>query len=362
MKENRQHIWQDTHTHTTLPHSHTHLALTVSLCQEPSVSPLKLKTLCQQTVLPSVPPFFYNRFCYCTTAASALCTRVGLHICALLFLSFFFFLVMYIGQVMKDLLKLPRPVSPPVVKLETRVDAEYGLPSTHAMAATSISFTLLFSAPSRLQFQFEVGLLIAVTLSSLVCLSRLYTGMHSVLDVICGVVISAVILLLTYPCWETLDHLQLHTRISPIAVPALLLFLCYKYPDLDHYSTTRGDTTTILGACAGSSVGYWVNEQLGETFEPQGTLPVPLPTLTANALALCTGRFLVGVVALVGTRQIVKTTSLHVLYSWYRVPKNDHNARRRKEIEVPYKFTTYTAVGLVHSILTNRIFVLLGLL
>lgn len=31
------------------------------------------------------------------------------------------------------------------------------------------------------QFQFEVGLLLAVTLSSLVCLSRLYTGMHSVL-------------------------------------------------------------------------------------------------------------------------------------------------------------------------------------
>lgn len=59
--------------------------------------------------------------------------------------------VMYVGQVMKDLLKLPRPLSPPVVKLETRVDAEYGLPSTHAMAATAISFTLLLSAPSRIQ-------------------------------------------------------------------------------------------------------------------------------------------------------------------------------------------------------------------
>lgn len=59
--------------------------------------------------------------------------------------------VMYIGQVMKDILKLPRPPSPPVVKLEMRVDAEYGLPSTHAMAATAISFTLLFSAPARLQ-------------------------------------------------------------------------------------------------------------------------------------------------------------------------------------------------------------------
>lgn len=60
-------------------------------------------------------------------------------------------LVMYIGQVMKDVLKLPRPLSPPVVKLEMRVDAEYGLPSTHAMAATAISFTVLLSAQSRLQ-------------------------------------------------------------------------------------------------------------------------------------------------------------------------------------------------------------------
>jgi hypothetical protein len=58
---------------------------------------------------------------------------------------------MYVGQVLKDLLKLPRPLSPPVVKLEMRVDAEYGLPSTHAMAATAIAFTLLLSATSRIQ-------------------------------------------------------------------------------------------------------------------------------------------------------------------------------------------------------------------
>ncbi|XP_040901654.1 sphingosine-1-phosphate phosphatase 2 isoform X2 [Toxotes jaculatrix] len=270
--------------------------------------------------------------------------------------------VMYVGQVMKDVLKLPRPRSPPVVKLETRVDAEYGLPSTHAMAAIAISFTLLLSAPLRIQFQFEVGLLIAVTLSSLVCLSRLYTGMHSVLDVICGALISAVLIFLTYPYWEAIDHFQLTSHLSPVAALVLPLLLSYSYPELDHYSTTRGDTTTILGAGAGCSVGYWVNEQLGQTFEPQGTLPVPLPTLTANGLAAGAARFLLGVVALVATRQIVKTVSLQVLYSWYRVPKSDKSARRRREIEVPYKFATYTAVGLVNSILVNRVFILLGLL
>nr|XP_046244419.1 sphingosine-1-phosphate phosphatase 2 [Scatophagus argus] len=271
-------------------------------------------------------------------------------------------MVMYVGQVMKDLLKLPRPISPPVVKLEPRVDAEYGLPSTHAMAATAISFTLLLSAPSRIQFQFEVGLLIAVTLSFLVCLSRLYTGMHSLLDVICGVLFSAILLFLTYPYWETFDHFQLTSHLSPIVALSLPLFLSYTYPDLDHYSTTRGDTTTILGVGAGCSVGYWVNEQLGQTFEPQGVLPVPLPTLTANALVRGAARFLVGAAALVGIRQVVKTLSLQVLYSWYRVPKNDDYARRRREIEVPYKYATYTAVGLVNSILVNRVFILLGLL
>ncbi|XP_074536423.1 sphingosine-1-phosphate phosphatase 2 [Halichoeres trimaculatus] len=270
--------------------------------------------------------------------------------------------VMYVGQVMKDILKLPRPLSPPVVKLETRVDAEYGLPSTHAMAATAISFTLLLSAPSRLQFQFEVGLLIAVTLSSLVCLSRLYTGMHSVLDVICGALISLVLTFVSYPHWETFDHFQLTSPISPAVALLLPLLLSYTYPELDHYSTTRGDTTTILGVGAGCSIGYWVNMQVGQTFEPQGELPVPLPTLTAASLALGFARFLLGASALVGTRQVVKTLCLRVLYSWYSVPKSDDNARRRREIEVPSKFVTYMAVGLVNSILVNRLFLLLGLL
>ncbi|XP_068441816.1 sphingosine-1-phosphate phosphatase 2 [Clinocottus analis] len=273
-------------------------------------------------------------------------------------------LVMYVGQVMKDVLKLPRPLSPPVVKLEPRVDAEYGLPSTHAMAATAISFTVLLSAPSRIQFQFEVGLLIALTLSSLVCLSRLYTGMHSVLDVLCGALISASILFLTFPYWEAFDRLQLTSPVSPVAALSLPLLLSYTYPAPDGRSTTRGDTTTILGAAAGSSVGYWANERLGRTFEPPlARLPVALSAPTAGALAAGAARFLVGAAALLATRQAAKTLSLRALRAWYRVPERDaERARRRREIEVPYKFVTYTAVGLVNSMVVSRVFALLGIL
>jgi len=62
-------------------------------------------------------------------------------------------IVMYIGQVSKDILKWPRPLSPPVVKLEIRTDAEYGMPSTHAMAATAISFSFFITTTN----QYKVG-------------------------------------------------------------------------------------------------------------------------------------------------------------------------------------------------------------
>uniref|UniRef100_A0A8C7IWU8 Sphingosine-1-phosphate phosphatase 2 n=1 Tax=Oncorhynchus kisutch TaxID=8019 RepID=A0A8C7IWU8_ONCKI len=216
-------------------------------------------------------------------------------------------MVMYISQAQKAVLKRPRPLS----------DAVYGLPTTHAMAATTI-FALLLSVAYMVQVRPMQRLEPLGSPAKLLLLSlggdssHLYTGMYSDLDVICGALISATLIVVTYPYWETFDRLQL---TSPLR--ALVL--------LDHY-------TTILGVSAGCSVGYWVNERLGVTFEPQGVLPVPLPALTLGGLAL-------GSAAL-----------------WWT------DARRRKEIEVPYKFTTYTFIGLVHSILVKTLFIVLGLL
>ncbi|XP_041919671.1 sphingosine-1-phosphate phosphatase 2 isoform X2 [Alosa sapidissima] len=270
--------------------------------------------------------------------------------------------VMYVGQVLKDVLKLPRPLAPPVVKLERRVDAEYGLPSTHAMAATAISFTLLLSAPQRVQFQWEVGLFLAVLLSVLVCLSRLYTGMHSALDVICGVLLTAVVMATSYPLWPWLDEVQLHSRFSPVLALVVPVLLCGAYPELDHYSTTRGDTTIIMGVASGCWLGYWLNQQRGRTFEPEGPLPVPLPSLTAASCVQGAARFALGLSVLLATRQSVRWTSLALVCRCYGESPSNPEARRRKEIEVVYKFVTYAAVGLVNTVLVNRLFLLLGLL
>ncbi|RXN01028.1 Sphingosine-1-phosphate phosphatase 2 [Acipenser ruthenus] len=271
-------------------------------------------------------------------------------------------IVMYIGQVSKDLLKWPRPFSPPVVKLETRVDAEYGMPSTHAMAATSISFTFLLCTKHRYKYPFELGLVAAVVLSALVSLSRLYTGMHTVLDVICGVLITALVMAPTYPFWDVFDQLQLTSPYTPVFAVVVPFLMSYYYPRLDHYSPTRGDTTTILGVWAGCTFGFWINFQLGETYVPTGAMPFHLPPVTLAALLLACARFLVGIVVLVVTRHVVKSLSLQALGVWFEVSTKNTEVRHRLEIEVPYKFVTYSSIGIVATVPVPMIYSFLGLL
>uniref|UniRef100_A0A7M4E9J0 Sphingosine-1-phosphate phosphatase 2 n=1 Tax=Crocodylus porosus TaxID=8502 RepID=A0A7M4E9J0_CROPO len=252
--------------------------------------------------------------------------------------------VMYIGQVSKDILKWPRPHSPPVVKLEVKADAEYGMPSTHAMAATAISFTFFI-------YPFELGLIAAFVFSTLVGLSRIYTGMHTVLDVIGGTLISAVLLALSYPAWDLIDHFLLTSPFCPVFSIVVPLLLCYNYPKLDYYSPTRGDTTTILGAGAGAIIGFWLTNQYTPLNSSSETFQLSFPPISSKRLMVMLAKFLVGVFVLLITRQFIRRLALSMLYYWYKVSTSDEEARKRLEIEVPYKFITYSSVGFCATVI-----------
>lgn len=57
--------------------------------------------------------------------------------------------VMYVGQCTKDLIRWPRPASPPVVKVEMFYNSEYSMPSTHAMSGTAIPLSLFLLTYGR---------------------------------------------------------------------------------------------------------------------------------------------------------------------------------------------------------------------
>ncbi|KAM4659576.1 sphingosine-1-phosphate phosphatase 2 [Amazona ochrocephala] len=271
-------------------------------------------------------------------------------------------IVMYIGQVSKDILKWPRPLSPPVVKLEMRTDAEYGMPSTHAMAATAISFSFLIATMNQYKYPFELGLVAAFVFSTLVCLSRLYTGMHTVLDVIGGALISAVLLVLLYPAWDIIDHLLLTSPFCPLLCIVVPLVLCYNYPKLDYYSPTRGDTTTILGAGAGATVGFWLNNQYAAPTYTSRNFQLGFPLITSKIVVAMLARFFVGIFVVLLTRQLMKSVVLGMLGYRYKFPIGDLEARRRLEVEVPYKFITYSSVGFSATVVVPLLHKLLGLM
>lgn len=81
---------------------------------------------------------------------------------------------------MKDIIQWERP-GYPIVKLQSKWALEYGMPSTHAMVGISIPFSVLLYTMGRYQYNVGVGLAIATAWCTIVCLSRLYLGMHTVL-------------------------------------------------------------------------------------------------------------------------------------------------------------------------------------
>lgn len=114
-------------------------------------------------------------------------------------------ILMYIGQALKDIIKWPRPQGPNIIILEPAYSLEYGMPSTHAILALSMPinlFTILLDRyevgskkPAQMkryslkallyqQFSIPLYLICAFCWCSLICCSRIYLGMHSVLVIL----------------------------------------------------------------------------------------------------------------------------------------------------------------------------------
>ncbi|RUS76479.1 hypothetical protein EGW08_015763 [Elysia chlorotica] len=267
-------------------------------------------------------------------------------------------IVMYLGQATKDYLRWPRPPCPPVVRLETSYIQEFSMPSTHAMAGTAIPLYLAHLAIERYQVPLPVAATVALLWFSITCFSRLYLGVHSILDLLAGFLYSVLIFFTFLRYVEDYDYYQ---QTHPFAVPAVLaagFMLCTVcYPD-SHKNSSKGDAVQIVAALAGTTIGAWLGYHLGYMHEPQAQGPYSLELPSLLWLGMSMLRFFSGLAMVAVVYLSIRFASIRG-FSWlYGLDRPD---KTNPSVMTSYKFTTYSAVGAAISFLIPVIHLQLGI-
>ncbi|XP_033761764.1 sphingosine-1-phosphate phosphatase 2-like [Pecten maximus] len=274
-------------------------------------------------------------------------------------------LCMWVGQGTKDYLMLPRPSSPPVVRLETYYLQEYAMPSTHAMSATAIPVVLAILIISRYQVCVPVLIVMAVLWCSMVSLSRLYLGVHSVLDILVGIVMSLVIIILTTPYVDDFDWYQQTHPFAPLVIFISSLAMCTVfYPSSktgDVYTyNTRGDAVQIVAVLAGVGLGAWTNLHLGFTnvVNNKAEMPFEVELPTLKIIAMSVMRFFVGTVILFSMQFIIKSPLVRFFSYMLGLEKPD---KKHPQVEVGYKFVMFYCLGMAISFIIPFVHCMFGL-
>ncbi|XP_027349898.1 lipid phosphate phosphatase delta [Abrus precatorius] len=145
----------------------------------------------------------------------------------------------YVGNCIKDVVSAPRPASPPVRRVTATKDEEdnaleYGLPSSHTLNTVCLSGYLLHYVLIHTQIQGAyvnyLGVSIACLLVALIGLGRIYLGMHSVVDVVSGLLIGLGLLAFWLTVDEYIDSFVISGQNVTSFWAALSFLLLFAYP------------------------------------------------------------------------------------------------------------------------------------
>jgi len=135
----------------------------------------------------------------------------------------------------------------------------YSFPSGHTQGATTVFVTL------ALFFKRNIYMIIAVSLSILVAISRVYLGVHWPIDVLGGVVFGIAISILLY--WylnKIYDNKKLFYKvIVGLIIIAYLFFFVLMIINSAYFNGELKitDTLKILGVATGAVVGFILQEE-----------------------------------------------------------------------------------------------------
>jgi len=258
----------------------------------------------------------------------------------------------YFTGVLKDMVCLPRPLSPPLARISMSGSAalEYGFPSSHSANAVSVAFYAIYSirqSPEAFHPYVWTGLQALFYFYALsIILGRLYCGMHGFLDVLVGSTLGAMItaFYLTYIDW--LESWIFSGSFTDIFVVTLVVCVMVRInPEPADDCPCFDDSVSFLGVVIGINLGAWHYAQTGLA------LDTPIPStapfdMERIGLFKATFRVILGVVMIFMWRAIAKPALLKILPPFFRLLEH-------ARLNLPRAFflnaSKYTSIPTLHD-------------
>ncbi|KAK4941828.1 Long-chain base-1-phosphate phosphatase [Elasticomyces elasticus] len=225
----------------------------------------------------------------------------------------------------KDMLCLPRPLSPPLQRITMSGSAalEYGFPSTHSTNAVSVAVYALYllrNVKEQMHPNIHLGLqVVCYCYAFSIVLGRLYCGMHGFFDVIWGSVLGILLALVQCFYGEWFDE-WLHTGTLQriVIVVLVVLVLVRVHPEPADDCPCFDDSVSFAGVFMGVQYAVWHFARTSYAWsEPaQGTVPFDLARM---GWVVVIARILLGVIMIFAWRGISKPTLLRILPPIFRV-------------------------------------------
>ncbi|CAO1332999.1 unnamed protein product [Diamesa serratosioi] len=278
-------------------------------------------------------------------------------------LVFMWAVIMYVGQTLKDVFKEERPILP-AIQLQNKWSIEYGLPSTHAMAALAFPVSIVLYSIQRYEFPLYIGVIATLIWVTSICLSRVYLGMHSVLDILVGLILTASLMVILVPVIDFLDGFLQKNMLAPIFIILVPIMLIVFYPKTEKWTPTRGDTATIVSVFVGVQLGAWLNYQLGNMqLDPLHGHSSQIVWPTLPIFGLIVARTIIGLCVVALTEVLGKLISFSLLCKMFgknpKELKNSQDSLTNKPkiiIDLSYKFITYGLIGFNAQYLIPNLF------
>lgn len=230
----------------------------------------------------------------------------------------------FVSGWIKDLVCLPRPLSPPLQRITMSHSAalEYGFPSTHSTNAVSVAVYLIYGIQTGLtpvSDQFKVPAIAACYLYAIsIITGRIYCGMHGFFDVVVGSALGAILAGLQIYFEPSFDAMIARGDWTVLLIVTMFIVLAVRFhPEPADNCPCFDDSVSFAGVNIGIEVAHahFSNTSFAWSEPVAGTVPFDLYRVGIIRTIL---RLIVGVVMIFIWRAVAKPTLLKGLPPLFR--------------------------------------------